>query len=145
MRDLARIGQELGRGINSRVLKPRSMIRMFKPAWTLRDGNGLGEDGTASGFFCAYGLAAHQIGNSIANCHDDPFGDGKLRLGHSGDAYGLRSGMWFDPWTGAGVAYFTSAVPDDAAKGKSAFTAIEEEVLSRAQQVKQGVGTQPRR
>ena len=44
---------------------------------------------------------------------------------------GLRSGLWFDPETGRGIAYFTTAVPDDAAKGTSAFTAAEEAVLAR--------------
>ena len=131
MHDLAKVGQMLangGRGFLSRS----SYSRMFKPVWEFDGTNGLGEDGTASGFFCAYGLATHRLANTQAGCKDDPFGDGVMRFGHSGEAYGLRSGLWFDPWTGRGVAYFTSAVPDDAPKGRSAFSAIEESIVERA-------------
>ena len=60
----------------------------------------------------------------------DPFGDGRVRIGHAGEAYGLRSGLWVDPATGKGLAYFVSAVPDNAAKGtRSAFTAAEEAAI----------------
>jgi hypothetical protein len=55
-----------------------------------------------------------------------------LRIGHSGDAYGLRSGLWVDPKTGRGLAFFTSAVPADAPNGRSAFSAPEEAVVARA-------------
>ncbi len=131
MRDLAKIGQLLARGGRG-FLSQRSFSRMLKPVWHFDGSNGLGEDGTASGFFCAYGLAVHRLGGAQEGCRDDPFGDGVARFGHSGDAYGLKSGLWFDPWTGKGIAYFTSAVPGDAPTGRSAFTAVEESVVERA-------------
>lgn len=131
MRDLAKIGQLLARG-GKGFLSRASYARMVKPVWQFDGSNGLGEDGTASGFFCAYGLATQRLANKQAGCHDDPFGDGVVRLGHSGDAYGLKSGLWFDPRTGKGVAFFTSAVPDNAPTGRSAFLAIEESVVERA-------------
>lgn len=131
MRDLAKIGQLLarqGQGLISR----QSYARMMKPVWQFNGSNGLGEDGTASGFFCAYGLAVHRLAGKQAGCRDDPFGDGRVRFGHSGDAYGLKSGLWFDPRTGKGLAFFTSAVPDNAPTGRSAFLAVEESVVERA-------------
>lgn len=131
MRDLARLGQMLARGA-TRFLKPASYAELIRPQWRFNGSNGLGEDGTASGFFCAYGLAVHQLGNQQAGCKDDPFGDGRVRLGHSGDAYGLRAGLWWDPQTRRGLAYFTSAVATDTPLGRSAFSAAEESIVERA-------------
>ncbi|MEQ1639829.1 MAG: serine hydrolase, partial [Novosphingobium sp.] len=53
-------------------------------------------------------------------------------IGHSGDAYGLKAGLWLDPKTGQGIAYFTSAVAPDAPAGRSAFTKVEEGIVERA-------------
>lgn len=131
MRDLARIGQMLAKGGRG-FLSRHALARLEQPLWALHGNNGLGEDGANSGFFCAYGLALHRIGNPVPGCKDDPFGDGRARFGHSGDAYGLKSGLWFDPRTGHGLAYFTSAVAPDAPAGRSAFTAAEETLITRA-------------
>lgn len=131
MRDLARVGQLLARH-GKGFLSPAAMERMVAPAWTLSADNGLGEDGTQSGFFCAYGLAVHHIGGGGPACHDDLFGDGVQRLGHAGDAYGLRAGLWVDPATGRGLAFFTTAVPAGSKGTHSAFSAAEEDVVSRA-------------
>ncbi|WP_423140971.1 serine hydrolase domain-containing protein [Parablastomonas sp. CN1-191] len=131
MRDLARVGQLLARH-GKGFLSPAAMERMVAPAWTLSADNGLGEDGTHSGFFCAYGLAVHHIGGGGPACHDDLFGDGVQRLGHAGDAYGLRAGLWVDPATGRGLAFFTTAVPAGSKGTRSAFSAAEENVVSRA-------------
>lgn len=131
MRDLARIGQMLARGGRG-LLTPRSFAEMTRVHWRFTGHNGLGENGEADGFFCAYGLGIQLIGKLAPGCRDDLFGDGTPRLGHTGEAYGLRSGLWFDPASGRGLAFFTGAVPDDAAKGRSAFTAREEDVVRRA-------------
>ena len=131
MRDLARIGQMMARG-GKGFLSHKAFAELTEPEWRFDGSNGLGEDGTASGFFCAYGLAVHLIAAGGPGCHDDLFGDGVLRLGHSGDAYGLKSGLWFDPKTGRGLAFFTTAVADDAPKGRSAFMAIEESIVERS-------------
>lgn len=130
MRDLARIGQMLARGGRG-FLSPASYAALTTPQWRFDGHNGLGENGEPDGFFCAYGLGLQLIGNQTAGCHDDPFGDGVPRLGHPGEAYALRSGLWFDPRTGRGIAFFTTAVPDDGPKGTSAFSAAEEAVLAR--------------
>ena len=134
MRDLAKLGQMLARG-GKGFLSRRAFAEMTRPQWRFDGTNGLGEDGTASGFFCSYGLAVHLIGAGGPGCHDDLFGDGRLRIGHSGDAYGLKSGLWFDPKTGKGLAFFTSAVADDAPTGRSAFMAAEEAVVERSAKV----------
>jgi CubicO group peptidase (beta-lactamase class C family) len=131
MRDLAKIGQLLGRG-GKGFLSPKAFAEMTRPQWRFDGSNGLGEDGTASGFFCAYGLAIHLIGAGGPGCLDDLFGDERRRIGHSGDAYGLKSGLWIDPATGRGLAFFTTAVADDAPKGRSAFTAAEEAIVERS-------------
>lgn len=131
MRDLARIGQVLARG-GKGFLSPAAFAELIRPAWRFDGANGLGEDGTASGFFCGYGLAVQTIGAGGPGCHDDLFGDGTVRIGHSGDAYGLKSGLWVDPASGRGLAFFTTRVAPDAPAGTSAFTAAEEAVVARA-------------
>ena len=131
MRDLAKVGQLLarrGRGFLSR----KSFAELTSVQWRFDGTNGLGEDGTASGFFCGYGLAVQTIGAGGPGCHDNLFNDGRTRVGHAGDAYGLKSGLWIDPKTGNGLAFFTTAVADDAPKGRSAFTAAEETVVERS-------------
>lgn len=121
MRDLARVGQVLlkqGDGF----LTSASIATMTTPAWAFDGTNGDSE----GGFYCSYGLAVQQLVTRPALCDDDIFADGKRRIGHAGEAYGLRSGLWIDPVSGTGVAYFTSAVPDNARKGRTAYTAVEE-------------------
>lgn len=131
MRDLAKVGRMLARG-GEGFLSAASFAALTGSQWRLDGANGLGEDGTASGFFCGYGLAVHAIGSRAEGCRDDLFADGEIRLGHSGDAYGLRSGLWWSPATSEGIAYFTTAVPDDEAKGASGFTVREEQFVRRA-------------
>lgn len=126
MRDLARIGRMMLNG-GEAFLSPASLAVIEAPLWHYDGSNGLTGEGDDSRFFCAYGLAVHTL--ATPGCHDDPFGDGRKRVGHSGEAYGLRSGLWIDPASGTGIAFFVTAIPDDAPKGDSAFTAAEEAVL----------------
>ena len=118
---LAALGQLLlarGRGF----LKPASFRTLITPAWRFNGTNGDSE----SGFFCRYALAVQTLATREEGCRDDPIGDGQTRIGHPGEAYGLRSGLWIDPRRGTGVAFFATGVADDAPTGKSAFTQIEE-------------------
>lgn len=129
MRDLARIGQVLLRRGDG-FLKPASIAEMTRAHWVFDGGNG----DTENGFYCSYGLAVQGTATARPNtpapeCRDDPFGDGVPRVGHAGEAYGLRSGLWVDPKSGRGIAFFTTAVADDAPKGRSAFTAAEEAMI----------------
>jgi CubicO group peptidase (beta-lactamase class C family) len=123
-RDLARTGQMLlgrGKGFLSRA----SFAQLTKPLWRFDGGNGA----TENGFYCAYGLATQFLATTKTGCRDDVFGDGVQRFGHAGEAYGLKSGLWVDPVSGTGVAYFTTAVPDDAPRGESAFYQVEEALV----------------
>jgi len=122
-RGLARIGRLLlGHGTvdGVRLLSPRTVALLVDPAWTF-DGASDPPDG---GFYCRYALGVTLTTTPRPGCRDDPFGDGRVRIGHAGDAYGLRSGLWIDPARGTGVAYFATDVPPTA--GRSAFTATEE-------------------
>jgi CubicO group peptidase (beta-lactamase class C family) len=122
--DLARTGQMLlreGKGF----LKPTSFKQLINFNWRFDGTNGDSEQG----FFCAYGLAIQQIGSGATGCNDQPFGDRHIRYGHAGEAYGLKSGLWVDPKSGTGIAYFTTAVPDDAPRGKTQFYAVEEAII----------------
>jgi CubicO group peptidase (beta-lactamase class C family) len=123
-RDLAKIGQ-LFFNDGAGFLKPASMLALVTPLWTYDGSNG----DTESGFFCRYALAVQTLATPGEGCRDDPFGDGRQRVGHAGEAYGLRSGLWIDRAAGQGVAFFATAVPDDIAKGKnSSFTIVEEQL-----------------
>ena len=126
---LARIGvMFLRRG--GGFLKPQSLVRLE----ALAPVHPTSGEGTG-GFFCEYGLAMHSNGGpALADpaCRDDLFGDGRLRLGHSGDAYGLRSGLWFDLERGQGIAYFVTQVPEGQKGKRSAYSAAEEALVDKA-------------
>lgn len=125
MRDLARIGRVLlndGYGF----LSPASIAAMTTPAWTFDGGNGMTGEGGDSGFDCRYGLAVQTLATPHPGCRDDPFGDGRPRIGHAGVAYGLRSGLWVDRERGEGVVFFATAVKDGVRGSRSAFSPQEE-------------------
>ncbi len=109
-----------------RLLSPASMREMVTPAWTYAPGNGLRSEDGDTGFFCRYGLAVQTLATKVDGCRDDPFGDRVERFGHSGSAYGLVSGLWVDPASGTGVAYFATGMPEERAGKRSAFSAVEE-------------------
>ncbi|WP_374138507.1 MULTISPECIES: serine hydrolase domain-containing protein [unclassified Sphingomonas] len=124
MTDLARLGMVLS-GEKLGFLSPPSLTVMTTPQWRYDGRNGDIE----GGIFCGYGLGVMILAlpGSPEGCRDDLFGDGRMRIGHAGEAYGLRSGLWIDPATRRGVAFFTSTVADDAPIGpRSAFNAVEE-------------------
>lgn len=124
MRDLAAIGQMLLRNDGS-FLKRESIAQIERVAWRYDGSNG----DTSNGFYCQYGLAMTMLPTAHDICADDLFGDGRPRVGHAGDAYGLRSGLWIDREKGVGVAFFATATSPDS-KGVTAFT-VEEERLAR--------------
>ncbi len=130
---LAKIGRLLlGEGTvdGVRLLSPASIRTMSEPAWRYAPGNGLRSEDADTGFFCRYGLAVQTTATRAPGCRDDPFGDGVARIGHAGSAYGLLSGLWVDPASGTGVAYFATGVPDAAPGKRSAFSAIEEDLAT---------------
>lgn len=131
--DLARIGRMLlNDGVidGQRILSPRSVRTLATPVWTYAKGNGAiieEDEPNRGGFFCSYGLAVQHLAHGNGrDCRDDLFGDGRPRMGHSGNAYGLLSGLWIDRAAGTGVAYFATGVPNDSTGARSAFSAVEE-------------------
>jgi CubicO group peptidase (beta-lactamase class C family) len=131
-RGLARVGQMLlnrGELDGVRVLSPQSVDTMLAPAWRF-DGRNGSQGGESEGV-CSYGLATRQLATGLG-CADDPEGKGRQWVGHAGDAYGLRSGIWIDRQRGTGIAYFTTGLADNPPPGKSSFTAAEEQAFRRA-------------
>lgn len=130
---LAVIGRLLlgsGEADGVRLLSPASVDLLLSPHWTFDGVNGQtfeadADDSASDGAICAYGLATQTLATPAPGCRDDPFGDRIRRVGHAGDAYGLKSGLWIDRDAGTGVAYFATDVPDERG-GRSAFTATEE-------------------
>ena len=125
--DLATIGRLLlngGRLGDVRLLSPASVATIVTPLWTYDGTNGDHQ----GGFLCSYGLATQVLATQVDGCWDDPFGDGRARVGHAGDAYGLKSGLWLDQQKGTGVAYFATAVLDSDAGLHSGYTRIEEQL-----------------
>jgi CubicO group peptidase (beta-lactamase class C family) len=133
MNGLSRIGRMLlreGELDGVRILSPASVRELAKPLWQYAPGQGLTyEEDTGDlgdGFFCRYGMAMQTLATPVQGCRDDPFGDGIARVGHSGSAYGLQSGLWLDREHGQGVVWFATGMPDERLGGRSAFSAVEE-------------------
>ena len=129
MRDLAAIGQLVLNGGwhgGRRFLTYRSLREMFTPQWRFDGRNG----DTEGGFYCAYGLAVQILPNRQEDCRDDLFA-GREMVGHAGDAYGVRSGLWVDTERGVGIAYFASNNGDDPPRGRTAYRAVEEFLADR--------------
>jgi CubicO group peptidase (beta-lactamase class C family) len=129
-RSLARIGRLLlNNGVvdGVRVLSPASVRELLRSQWRFS-----GSNGDTEGFYCSYGLATQQIGSQTPNCNDDPIADRVPRVGHAGEAYGLRSGLWIDTKTGTGVAYFRTGLATITPGGRSGFRAAEESAFRRA-------------
>lgn len=140
---LAKIGRMLlnsGEVDGVRLLQPSSVDALLAPQWQYDGSNGVTreEDGdtpatSRKAFFCRYGLATESLATPLAACGDDPFGDGGQRVGHSGNAYGLLSGLWVDRASGTGVAYFATGVDAPAPGTHSAFSAVEENLAQQAE------------
>jgi len=135
--DLSVIGRLLlsGGQINGvRLLHPDSVDLILAPVWTFDGGNGETYDPEtgepAGALFCRYGLGAQTLATRSGLCSDDPFADGRERVGHPGEAYGLVSGLWLDLAAGTGVAYFITGADLTAYGPASAFYADEERLLS---------------
>ena len=118
-RGLARIGGVLLRGGDG-FLRPGSIAEIEREAWRYDGANG----DTSNGFYCAYGMGAQRLAAAGPGCLDDPFGG--ARVGHAGEAYGVRSGLWIDRARGTGVAFFATAVADGDRGGRSAYSRAEE-------------------
>ena len=132
VRDLAVVGRLLlGRGRHEGLpfLREESIAAMLAPEWRYDGGSPNGE--TEGGFYCGYGLAVQRLPVAQPGCGDDLFGDGRAMVGHAGDAYGLRSGLWIDPERGEGIAYFATGNGESPPVGRSAYRRVEEWLAAR--------------
>ncbi len=130
-RGLARVGRMLLNGgtlDGVRILSPQSVETLLTQVWRFDGTNGV----TDKGFYCSYGYATQQIPTVAPGCADDIGTKGRTLVGHAGDAYGMKSGIWIDRARGVGIAYFVTAVPEDAARAPgTAFTAAEAHAFRR--------------
>lgn len=131
-RGLGRIGRMLlGGGTldGVRILSPTSVDTLFAQVWRFDGSNGV----TDGGFYCSFGHANQQIPTARPGCADDMGTGGRTLVGHAGDAYGMKSGLWLDRARGVGIAYFVTGVPDNAQRGPgTAFTFAETRAFRRA-------------
>jgi CubicO group peptidase (beta-lactamase class C family) len=130
-RGLARIGRMLLNGgtlEGVRILSPQGVDTLLTQVWRFDGRNGA----TEGGFYCSAGNGTHQLPNKIAGCADDMGTAGAMLVGHAGDAYGMKSGLWIDRSRGRGIAYFVTGVADPAPKAPgSAYTAAEVHAFRR--------------
>ncbi len=100
--DLAKVGQVLlnsGRPILSR----KAFAEMTRMQWRYNRINGDDDNG----YFKSYGLGVH--------IHPDS--KGTIWLGHVGEAYALRAGLWVNPSTRKGFAQYVTMVPAETPIG----------------------------
>src|SRR4051794_19030305 len=130
-RGLARIGRMLLNGgalDGVRILSPQAVDTLLTQVWRYDGSNGA----TDGGFYCSAGNGTHQLPNPVPGCADDMGTRGATIVGHAGDAYGLKSGLWIDRSRGRGIAYFVTGVSDPAPKApRSAYTAAEVHAFRR--------------
>jgi CubicO group peptidase (beta-lactamase class C family) len=130
-RGLSRVGRMLldnGTLDSVQILSPASVQTLLTQVWRFDGSNGITDDG----FYCSYGHATQQIPTPVRGCADDMGTRGRTLVGHAGDAYGMKSGVWIDRARGVGIAYFVTGVPAVAPHGPStAFTAAETHAFRR--------------
>lgn len=116
-----------GRHGRRAFLSPASVRAMTSAAWTFNGRNGV----TDGGFYCSYGLAIQLLPTAASGCRDDLTGSGRRLIGHAGEAYRVRSGLWLDPASRSGIAFVAANNGKDPPAGRSAFKAIEEWLVAR--------------
>lgn len=125
MMDLAKIGQALLRMERNGFLSDKAAeLWIYALIGSANDD----ASGAAAAGFCGYGLGAYGL-LAFDPCKDDLFQDGRERLGHGGEAYGLRSGLWFSIADDQGFAYFTTEVPPPSGEVETAAADPRETAL----------------
>ena len=127
MMDLAKIGQAI------MMVEDREFLSRGarEPLRSVIEGETRGQD-----FFCFYGIGLQLIDVPRSTCQDRLFGTGVPNIGHAGEAYGLRSGLWFSANERGGIAYFTTAVPPrQSAEDEGGFDPREIALMKRAQEL----------
>ena len=118
------------------LLQPATVQQMLRPAWVYNGQAQAPNGDTYHGLFLAWGLGVQiftdQGGTPGAGDRAGAPMGGLKGAGHLGEAYGLLSGLIFDPALRHGVAYAMgglSANPDGFVGEYSAFSRWEESVL----------------
>ena len=135
VRDLAVIARLLVNGGmlgGVRILKPETVALMRTPVWRFDPAHPNGEP------YGGGGILAYGVGTCILTETSGPNGDALFPgcegwVGHLGEAYGLLSGLWIDPKTGAGMAYMLNGVSSPHAENpgrRSAYTWQEERLAA---------------
>lgn len=127
MLDLAKIGQALLLMNKNGFFSDAAMRRWFGE---MAAAAGDHEPGAAYVAFCGYGLAAYTVVDETP-CVDDLFGDGFGRIGHGGEAYGLRSGLWLSFEKAMSFAYFTTEVPPPTGEVETSASDPREKALMK--------------
>jgi CubicO group peptidase (beta-lactamase class C family) len=96
-RDLAKIGQLL-LADGKPLLSKKTFAEMIGPVWTFDGSNGDDDQG----YFKAYGLGIHWL--------DDA--NGNRWIGHVGEAYSLRAGLWINRKAGQGFVRYATMVDE---------------------------------
>lgn len=131
-RGLSRVGRMLlndGTLDGVRIISPSSVDALLARVWRFDGTNGV----TMKGFYCSYGLATQQIPTPVRGCADDMGSKGAALVGHAGDAYGLKGGIWIDRARGLGIAYYVTGLAEHPVIDRtSAFSAGEARAFRRA-------------
>jgi CubicO group peptidase (beta-lactamase class C family) len=133
--DLARLARLLaanGTLDGVEIVRPQSLALARRPQWTYDPARPNGAPYGGGGIL-AYGLGTSILTATPGRQGDDLFAGCGGWVGHLGEAYGLLSGLWIDPRTGAGMVYMLNGVSSGAdanAGARSAFTR-QEEALAR--------------
>jgi CubicO group peptidase (beta-lactamase class C family) len=121
--DLARIGMALSGAVP--LLDDATRKAMFAPEWTYRASPENGD--TSGGAFQGFGTGVHRL-LPVDGC--PIVGLKREMVGHYGEAYGLLGGLWVDPETTKGFAYFVTGSLISPANGQhSGVYALEEEMM----------------
>jgi CubicO group peptidase (beta-lactamase class C family) len=100
--DLMKIGRLLRDG-GKPLLKPESFTEMTRAQWTFNGKNGDDDKGA----FTAFGLSVHIVKDS----------KGANWMGHIGEAYSMRAGLWVNPATKEARVKITTMVDEFAPVG----------------------------
>jgi CubicO group peptidase (beta-lactamase class C family) len=124
--DLVRIGKALTGALP--LLEPAVRARISAPVWTYRAEPENGD--TSGGAFQGFGTGVHRLipGETCPVAGLKP-----IMIGHYGEAYGLLAGLWVDPQTTKGFAWFVTGSLFAPRKGRrSGVYALEEEMMQAA-------------
>ena len=126
--DLAVIGMALTGA--KPLLAPATRKMLAEPQWTYREEPVNGD--TFGGAFQGFGTGVHRL---IPGAKCPIPGLSTTMIGHYGEAYGLFGGLWVDPVSQAGFAWFVTGSHHEPAAGSgSGLYGLEETMMVAAAQ-----------